>query len=572
MQGWHDQGFFSAKLLMKRTNIDSDFVSLQQLAAWSTGEKLFLSPLALPTPPGLLDHDLNGPYQPAPMRSSRHNALDAFGTNSNPSDSPGSSFGARGYTASPDAAAFGGRASSGLSGGDHSLNGHAYGSTTDAFGGPRKSSYGPGYEAGFHSSPQPAPTSFQSSPWNVPSSTPFVGNTGDHTATPTFPHQAGAGFGPGHAAGYPNPDPPFAPQGNVFNQPVYNSGVPSPSPIANSSPSISHPLPGGPPYTAQPQAQWERGSEASSTRPLHPFAPPHPTAYNAQPVQPSQQSTWDTAHRRSSIAPTNETAPWPPSSKNIIDQDWTQDHNRPSSLTVDNLGQHNLHHQQELQVDPPVGDSPAPIPEKPLPITSSPAMALPPVQVAPITVTPLPTSKSKSKKNKEKAPSPSRITFVPAPPQDLRLTESPPPASVSKTPWGKDEDVKKPVTLREIQDAEKKAEDKRVQARKAADKERAARAPPSDGEDSFTLTKAWGLPTSQAGARPPAATKEAPVWTGASSTLAPKTPKKSMKEIQEEEEKRKKTAAKETVASIASRRATESAKVCLVPCRARVLF
>lgn len=121
------------------------------------------------------------------------------------------------------------------------------------------------------------------------------------------------------------------------------------------------------------------------------------------------------------------------------------------------------------------------------------------------------------------------------------------------------------MSLREIQELETKKQE----ARKAAERERLTRlaaATPSTSGSEDVQTLSWGLPTSQAGARPikelslpipqiatptTASTPVTPVW-----TTPVKTPvaKKTMKEIQEEEEKRKKSAKdKETVASAARR-------------------
>jgi PERQ amino acid-rich with GYF domain-containing protein len=151
-----------------------------------------------------------------------------------------------------------------------------------------------------------------------------------------------------------------------------------------------------------------------------------------------------------------------------------------------------------------------------------------------------------------------------------------PQVSVPKAAWQKEEDAKKTVSLREIQDAEAK----KVEVKKAAEREReraarAAAASLSDKEAVQSFTTSWGLPTSQAGSRsvsipvkeaasPPASAAAPPVWTSAPK-IGPA--KKTMKEILEEEEKRKKAAppvtAAATVAASGSRRlyTESSAKV-----------
>jgi len=132
-----------------------------------------------------------------------------------------------------------------------------------------------------------------------------------------------------------------------------------------------------------------------------------------------------------------------------------------------------------------------------------------------------------------------------------------------------EEEAKKPKSsgaglgLREIQEAEAK----KLEARKAAERERAARAATSAtpaGEDTQSFTASWGLPTSRAGVRTDVSPKEgpatnsssppvpnAPVWTN---TGKPQQTKKTMKEIQEEEERRKKMAIKETAAAVTAAR------------------
>jgi PERQ amino acid-rich with GYF domain-containing protein len=124
MQKWHDEGYFSADLLMKRTHLETEWLPVGELARRSGGDKIFLSPmLAAVVPPGLsrrvdtthqgfpppVDQPTyNGPYHPAPVRTLRASTLDSYlGSNSNPSDSPSSSFGAGGFgNGSPDPAAF----------------------------------------------------------------------------------------------------------------------------------------------------------------------------------------------------------------------------------------------------------------------------------------------------------------------------------------------------------------------------------------------------------------------------------------------------------------------------------
>lgn len=125
MQKWYDDGYFTPDLPMKRTQLDTQWITVEELARRCVGDKIFLS---LPTPslpPGLVrrtespgygippEQNLfnNGPYQPAPIRSLRSSTLDSYLSNgSNASDSPSSSFGGGQFgNGSPDPAAFGAR-------------------------------------------------------------------------------------------------------------------------------------------------------------------------------------------------------------------------------------------------------------------------------------------------------------------------------------------------------------------------------------------------------------------------------------------------------------------------------
>lgn len=120
--------------------------------------------------------------------------------------------------------------------------------------------------------------------------------------------------------------------------------------------------------------------------------------------------------------------------------------------------------------------------------------------------------------------------------------------------------------MREIQEAEVKKQESKKLAEKEKERVRPVIPQTESKEDTqpFTVTTAWGLPTSQTGNRssaslairePPAAspsntTPTTPVW--AAPVKIPAV-KKSMKEIQEEEEARKKqSAAKESAAAAAA--------------------
>lgn len=108
MQSWHDQGYFTPDLLMKRTQIDTDWVSVGELTRRASGPKIFLSPVVPPGPPGLtrrLDNLSNPPlhqrdptpfstpHQPVPIRSLRTSTLDSYINGNSQSASPSSSAG-----------------------------------------------------------------------------------------------------------------------------------------------------------------------------------------------------------------------------------------------------------------------------------------------------------------------------------------------------------------------------------------------------------------------------------------------------------------------------------------------
>ena len=119
MQSWHEQGYFTDDLRMKRTLVDADFMTLADIKRRSQGEKIFLSPLAeLVSPPGLSrllprhGQLLDSPRQPIPQPFGRHATLDSYLANaSTASASPVSSFGGSfvGQSVSPDPLAVGGR-------------------------------------------------------------------------------------------------------------------------------------------------------------------------------------------------------------------------------------------------------------------------------------------------------------------------------------------------------------------------------------------------------------------------------------------------------------------------------
>lgn len=114
MQKWYEEGYFTPDLPMKRTHLDSQWFTVQELITQATGASVFLAPPLPAGPPGLArqpshrtpEHNHKEPFQPAPIRSLRSSTLES----SLASDSPSSSLGAPQLGGlSPDPSAFIGR-------------------------------------------------------------------------------------------------------------------------------------------------------------------------------------------------------------------------------------------------------------------------------------------------------------------------------------------------------------------------------------------------------------------------------------------------------------------------------
>lgn len=353
-----------------------------------------------------------------------------------------------------------------------------------------------------------------------------------------------------------------------------NRSLNSMTPISDRQPmpfaqQIVQPFSQSPSYTSS-HSPWHAPEPAPFRRP-GPFDVNHPTASNTfvaqpaipaqafprapQPVIPNDQSPWAAPSQ-----PTNEawnTAP-------------------TASLTAANLGQHDEQLRQadlkqqaaKAAPEPVLQSEPTPAVEEPQPLA---AAVVPPAPSAPSPIDPVSPQKPRRKSSTQPAPvaQPTSKAAPPAAPPAVLPAKPPSPASPpeAKAAWAIDEDKKnKPsgLNLREIQEAEAK----KLEARKAAERERerAARAS-TPAEDFQPFKTTWGLPTSQAGvasstvkestaASPlagPAPVQAAPaVWTNAAK--APVAAKKTMKEIQEEEERRKKMAAKEKESMAATAR------------------
>lgn len=155
MQKWHDDGYFTQDLLIKRLTIDLDWMTVAELRQRTNSPKLFLTQIPPNGPPGLsrtadsprlhfasiADQNMMiSPHQPAPLRSLRASALESYvGNGSNPSDSPTSSFGAG--RSSTDPSAFGGRAAN-----PYFQDPAGFGGSPDVFG--RRNTFGDGFRSG----------------------------------------------------------------------------------------------------------------------------------------------------------------------------------------------------------------------------------------------------------------------------------------------------------------------------------------------------------------------------------------------------------------------------------------
>ncbi|CCM01314.1 uncharacterized protein FIBRA_03363 [Fibroporia radiculosa] len=117
MQRWHDEGYFSANLLMRRTHLDSEWTSVGEMTRRAGNAPVFLTPGVTSTaPPGLPrrpdpllegpipDLGRGSPFQPIPIQNLRSTTLDPYlHGGSSSSASPSSSFGvARFVNGSPD--------------------------------------------------------------------------------------------------------------------------------------------------------------------------------------------------------------------------------------------------------------------------------------------------------------------------------------------------------------------------------------------------------------------------------------------------------------------------------------
>lgn len=633
MQKWCDDGYFTPDLPMKRTHLDTTWSTLEQLRRRCDSDRVFITPLH-PTPPGLVmrnhsplqynavDQTTNGPYQPAPIRSLRTSTLESYiSTGSNHSESPSSSFGGGRFgDSSPEPNAFGGRAiSNQFYGSDPSGNARGSGFQTTPDIPPTFSSRrGPHTESpidgplgmrsgGYGGYGFTQPFGSAQSPWGASSNNFAIGyevigsardahdhiglqnyeNQGlginysglgspqdtvvdsshpapisytagpDHTSHTLLGDQYG-GFNLATSAGHEQHYTQIAPQFNSLPQQQLSSIDPM---YAQSS------LPTTQTNVPTQHSPWPDPAETNISRTK--VFDSQPTVNNvvAQPVAPpARTSAWDQSVQLTTSVPIpKDASPWVIASHGAVDNAWKESvEDTPAVDETQVVGEGDA--QRSPIESAPVATTsglPTEVNSEPGSSKTSPAPAL------------LAAASSSGKPRKNKEPKPTSVP-APAPPSQIEPTSL--QQTAPKPAWQKEDEAKKTISLRDIQEAEAK----RTEARKAAERERerAARAAASpEKEDIQPFTASWGLPTSQAGSRgaslpvkeissSPVAAATTPVWTNAPK-IAPA--KKTMKEILEEEEKRKKMAAPQStvataVATSTPRRpyAESNPKVCCI--------
>jgi PERQ amino acid-rich with GYF domain-containing protein len=600
MQKWYDDGYFTPDLPMKRIHLDTTWSTLEQLRRRCPSDRIFLTPLHA-APPGLsMRNDSpsqyngidNGPYQPSPIRSLRTSTLESYiSTGSNHSESPSSSFGAGRFGDSPpEPSAFNGRVagtqfyngdptgnargsgfqttpeipaafssrrgvhvespvdgSMGMRSGAFATYGYSnpFGSAQSPWGTPTNN-FGPGYEligpvrdahdhSGLQNYASPGLdinySSLRDSQDPIVDSTMNYTVSSDHSARVLGGDQQYTGANVVLGAGdqlYSH----AAQQLNAQQQP--------------SSVDLVHPQQEGLSAVPTQQAPWP-DAEASVRRD-RPFDNSQPTVGNIVTqslAPPSHTSVWDqqiNPQLSSSIPIPRDASPWALTSHGMVDNAWGE----PAEDTSTNAGPQAVVEARQSPVEQgPAGAISDALEEPKIEPETVESVSTPALPVA------TPPTSGKSRKQKEpKAPA-AQV----APPLQLEVPS--PPISAPKLVWQKEDDTRKAISLREIQEAESK----KAEAKKAAERERdraarAAAASSPDKEDIQGFTTSWGLPTSQAGSRSsqtlvkeatsvPTPAVAAPVWTNAPKIIPTK---KTMKEILEEEEKRKKAAPQVTAA------------------------
>lgn len=626
MQKWYNDGYFSSDLPMKRIRYDTQWTTVAELIQRTNGENIFLSFPTTLTPPTRasgspsqiippLDHAINEPFQPAPIRSLRPSTLESYlSTGSLTSDSPSSSVGASHFgNPSPDPTAFGGKDSQSYLSSD--LNGRlsAFGAqerpmaftdrrtiALDSQAPPVTNMRGPSFggfvsdrDLGFNAYPYNG-VSIPHDSWgmspNIPSA--FIGAR-DQEADRSFSNSLPTELGPSHR-------PPEIVAAESLSRTYDQNVVFTNDDLGNfrskrtahgdlnilhyghydfSGSTSFQNIQDQPTEYASPAREYIDGSSSlyslgqnvgslpeSSALPSIPTAPwssiPDSSPSHHLGGQTEALQSITTISTASSSVPSQSL--W-----HHVEQGSTiaqindagaqialkeQSSSWKAEDTVNNLTAGNLRqHTQQQESFGEIATQKA----------DGPAQSHPPPESVSDGLAPtfgLDVSKKATKALALQA----NHQMVQLAAGDSIVTPV-----VQKTAWIKEEEGKKKaganvsVSLREIQEAEAK----KLEVRKAAEreKERLARISASAEmkEDIQPFTTSWGLPTSQAGSRSSLPVRDAPVTAGSAPPAAPvwttalKQPavKKTMKEIQEEEEVRKKLASRENSPAVAPKRA-----------------
>ncbi|KIL70552.1 hypothetical protein M378DRAFT_155483 [Amanita muscaria Koide BX008] len=615
MQKWYDEGYFSPDLPMKRTYLDSQWMTVEELSRRASSDKIFFSPPLPVVPPGLVrrgdftsqpyslstEHNIHPSInQPSPIRTLRSSTLDNYiASGSNSSDG-----GARYSNGSPDSSAPGGM-----------FNNSAYFANiinTPDVATPfpaRRATYGDAFDRTLVQSPGSSSvaasrtTSVGEYTFNgiynpalhpeayIPSRVVEPAPLNAYNHSPVI--EQGLNYHNVHdGAFFDRGSAPLSQDFGSANQLRARHDNTSPfgqynvlgSSVDNAAPAESHFSQPMSPFLTHPNVQLpvsaigrlNQSAAAFHSRDLQTSltknanqAPVNQSPWQEISVpNPSSSTRTDTLHHNGSNTTlpltASQASPW----DNKLDTSQGLSHSRepsPWSYTVpvaDNLDlEHDrltfsnvVQHNQRYQV-----------PEAPEPHSSDQQAGH--ASIVPTSIEPSNEPRPSRSKVHVQPDQDHKITAlaVATPPDTSEKVDAPLQSLPPKTAWATDEDSKKSavtISLREIQEAEAK----KSEARKAS--ERGMKATSSESRDDVQpFTTSWGLPSSQVGARPPAPSKEAttqlspststpsaPVWTNAVKTAATK---KSMKEIQEEEERRKKlNTAKEASTSTAVRKAS----------------
>jgi PERQ amino acid-rich with GYF domain-containing protein len=525
---------------MRRTKVDTDWISVGELTHRAAGPKIFLSPLmtpVLPGPPGLTRRlgNLNEqspfgvPHQPVPIRSLHTSTLDSYINGNSQSASPSSSAGPVNHifgNPEPSINTIGGNGLPYIDTPADGLGRSPYSNTTATY----------GFNGEFL--PLISEVLFNHS-LRDPHRENVLGHHLQSSVTNQLPYARSSPDRYNSGPGSYQPELSFSTSTALVQSPF--SPVTPPVQHHTNVVQPTSPVPHLSPHNYTPSASpW--GTPDLSLKRVGVLDPTYQSPRHSSAVtQPQQPSPWEHSVRTPWSTVPSEHSP-----------DGCSTGDGTSSLTVSNLEQHNqqqLHPEPTLPVLPeavsiatelnlhapeaPQQDVPAAQP----PTDISPAMrdeTLEPPVTKP-REKPVPPSKGAvSQPQPQQHPSETQVTLV--------SVHSP----MVKTVWSKGDDGKKPSAVslgfREIQEAEAK----QSEARKVAlERERAVattRNVSTPTEDPpVPTTTSWGLATSQvqAGRKEPTSAGSPvpafPVWTNVVKPPATKT----MKEIQEEERRKK---------------------------------